>query len=204
LIDFSNKRDVPSSDIENTNDNYYKNDFFGFSIEKPDGWYSMSSEGLNSLFQSVSIPMLSNNNNDAGQILKTAKNALIPLFGFMEYPIGTQNGKFNPNIIALATNMTGETTIENDCDIFIQSNKLIQGPQMTILSNSDCREVDVNGKKFAMQELTLNMFNLSIIKQIQYVRSTSNGYSFTFTLAYNNDDNKKQLQDIMHTLKFTK
>ena len=164
----------------------------------------MTSEELGATVQDVAILMVVDNNNLGEEALKTTKQTLTPLFCFMEYRFGTQDDKFNPNIIAIAMNITGEAMIENNCDAYTDSNKLIQGTQqISIVSNSDCREVEINGKKFAMHEMTLNVLNSTIINQIQYVRSTSNGYFFTFTLTSDNDDSKNQLENIMDTLQFS-
>jgi hypothetical protein len=201
-VSSNDDRNVLSLETQNTNNNYYENAFFGLSIEKPDGWYAMSSQELLSLVSNTVIPIVSNGNSSVEQFLKISTQHLIPLLGFMEYPFGAQNGKFNPNIVGWVTNMTGETNMGNDCDTFVHSKELLQGSEVTIISNTDCLEVGLNGKKFAMQELILNAYNLTIVKQTQYEKSTENGYSFSFTLSYLDEVDKNQLDHIMRTLKF--
>jgi len=196
----SNKRDVPSMETQNTNDNYYLNVFFGLSVEKPEGWYAMNNEELRSLVQNVAIPE-SDDNNAVQQSGSISSQRLVPLFEFMEYTYGTPN-KFNPNIVALVENTTGETNTGNDCDGLVNAKKLLQTAELKIISSSECREVDLNGITFSMQELTLNLRNSVIYKQMQYAKSTENGY-FTFVLTYSNENSKKQLDNVMNSVRFS-
>jgi len=196
----SNKRDVPSMETQNTNDNYYLNVFFGLSVEKPEGWYAMNNEELRSLVQNVAIPE-SDDNNAVQQSGSISSQRLVPLFEFMEYTYGTPN-KFNPNIVALVENTTGETNTGNDCDGLVNAKKLLQTAELKIISSSECREVDLNGITFSMQELTLNLRNSVIYKQMQYAKSTEKGY-FAFTLTYSNENSKKQLDNVMNSVRFS-
>jgi hypothetical protein len=196
----SNKRDVPSMETQNTNDNYYLNVFFGLTVEKPEGWYAMNNEELRSLVQNVAVPE-SDDNNSVQQSGSTSSQRLIPLFQFMEYPFGTPN-KINPNIVALVENTTGETNTGNDCDGLVNAKKSLQTAELKIISSSECREVDLNGITFSMQELTMNFRNSIIYKQMQYAKNTENGY-FTFALTYSNEHSKKQLDNVMNSVRFS-
>ncbi|CAF1231794.1 unnamed protein product [Adineta steineri] len=181
-------------DNQHALDNYYENALLGLSIEKPDGWYKMTDDELQSLFQIVTGPLLSNNNITSDKV--------IPLFDFSKYQIGIQNGKFNPNIVAVVSKLTDEDMKESECDSFISSNKLLQGTQLATTDISNCAKVNFDGKTFSSQisHLSVNGMNFT---QVQFVRHSKNNYFFTFTLSYNDEISKSQLDNTMKSLKFS-
>ncbi|CAF1354306.1 unnamed protein product [Adineta steineri] len=181
-------------DNQHAVDNYYKNDFLGLSIEKPNGWYKMTDDELQSVFQIVTGPLLSTNNITSDKV--------IPLFDFSKYPFGSQNGKFNPNIVAVVSKLTDEDMKESECDSFISSNKLLQGTQLATTDISNCAKVNFDGKTFFSQisHLSVNGLNFT---QVQFIRHSKNNYFFTFTLSYNDEISKSELDNTMNTLKFS-
>ncbi|CAF1447343.1 unnamed protein product [Adineta steineri] len=194
-------RILPLENFE-TPDGVFAMSALGLSIEEPDGWYRITDDDeLNSLFQTATRPLFSNNKRLISDILNLTSDNLTPLFGISEYQLGTQNVKFNPNIIRLVTKLTNEEAKENECDTFIRSNKFLQVTQLTITDISGCTDVNFNEKTFFSQILHLNVNNMNI-RQTQYVRRVTNNYFLTFTLSYSDEISKTQLDNIMNTLKF--
>ncbi|CAF1244080.1 unnamed protein product [Adineta steineri] len=184
---------LPSDDLHAI-DNYYKNDFLGLSIKKPDGWYKMTDDELKSIFQAATGPLLSNNNITSDNV--------IPLFAFSKYQLGIHIGKFNPNINGVVSKLTDEDMKESECDSFISSHKLLQGTQLTTTNISNCAEVNFDGKTFFSQisHLSVNGMNFT---QVQFVRRSKHNYFFTFTMDYDDEISKSELDNTMNTLKFS-
>ncbi|CAF1231757.1 unnamed protein product [Adineta steineri] len=181
-------------------DNYYKNDFLGVSIEKPDGWYRVPDEKLRSTFLIASNPSFYENES-ISDVLNRTNNTLIPLFGFSEYQLSVQNGKFNPYIIGFVTRLRNETAKESECESFIRLDDFLDST-ILIKDASTCFEVNFNGKIYYSEELYLKNGN-KYYRQTQYVRRKKNNYVFTFSLFYDDKINKIQLHNIMNTLKFS-
>ncbi|CAF1470757.1 unnamed protein product [Adineta steineri] len=199
-----NKHDVLPWETQNTNDNYYLNAFFGFSVEKPEGWYALSNQEI-SLALSGNIGLQIINNTTLGITYEKAViNKIIPLFYFMENPLNIQNNTFNANIMGLAFNLTGQQITGDVCDFLESYNKEMQEKGVTkMMGSSVCQQIDINGVEFKTEELTLNVGNLLILKQTEIVKITNNGYIFLFTLSYTNDKSKNILNRTMSTLKFS-
>lgn len=120
----------------------------------------------------------------------------------MQYPFGTINGKLNPSIIGIVMNFTQQSNIGSDCNIFIYSDQLLAGKPVSLLSKNVCQQVDVNGNKFVMQDMTLDVFGPFLVKQTQYAKRINNDYFLLVTLTYFNEQNKRELDNIMRTLTF--
>ncbi|CAF1186456.1 unnamed protein product [Adineta steineri] len=181
-------------DNQHALDNYYKNTLLDLSIEKPDGWYKMTDDELKSIFQAATGPLLSNNNITSDNV--------IPLFAFSKYQLGIHIGKFNPNINGVVSKLTDEGMKESECDSFISSHKLLEGTQLTTTNISYCAEVNFDGKTFFSQisHLSVNGMNFT---QVQFVRRSKHNYFFTFTMDYDDEISKSELDNTMKSLKFS-
>ncbi|UJR08192.1 hypothetical protein I4U23_012465 [Adineta vaga] len=185
----------------NTNDNYYLNAFFGMTIEKPDGWLEIDSEHLHSLLQTAVNEVTSKIKQISTESVENV--SLIPLIGFTKYPLGTENGQTNANIIGVAEKITDEKIVGKDCDVF-NAQALITSANNAIVSRGDCVEYTANGLVYAAQESLHNLGNSMILKQTQLIRSAPNGYRFTFSLTYSNNNDKDVLFNCMNNVVFSK
>ncbi|CAF1327033.1 unnamed protein product, partial [Adineta steineri] len=169
---------------------------------KPDGWYKMTDDELQSVFQVAIGPLFSNNNRSLSEIFNITSDSVIPLFGFSKYQLGIQNGKFNPNINAVVSKLTDEEMKESECDSFIGSNKLLQDTLLATTDISNCAEVNFDGKTFFSQikHLSVNGVNFT---QVQFIRRSKHNYSFTFTMGYDDEISKSELDNTMNTLKLS-
>ncbi|UJR11661.1 hypothetical protein I4U23_015842 [Adineta vaga] len=119
IVDPTNDSNASPSETLNTHDNVYENSYFGILVEKPDEWYAMNLNELQSLARSIAKSLVSRNKNISNDLnVKLATNLLMPLFGFTVYPFGTENGEINANIIAIAENITNRERFNNNCDFF--------------------------------------------------------------------------------------
>ncbi|UJR34801.1 hypothetical protein I4U23_027582 [Adineta vaga] len=203
IIDSSNRRTITSFHIQNTNDTYYENNIFGLPINKPDGWYSMSSEEMRWLYEDSILNRLPYFNSSVDSLMKGIKQKLMPVFAFMEYPVNTTI-RFNSQMVGWIMNNTGNNRIDNDCKaLFEWRNDLFISKYDSVIS-IDCHEVIINGKTFSMQELINSVPNLLKYRETQYATNTKNDYFFIFQLMYNNITVKNKLDNAIHSLKFFK
>lgn len=202
FIDSSDKQNKSSSKSQSVIDSNYEKILKSLWIKKPDDWYTLTSAELYGGFPHFYSKGKNNYNISFETFVIPYPQLITPLFGYMKYPLGIQNGKFNPSIIGLLMNITGQMNFDKDCNLFIYVDQLFIGKPMLILSKSICYEVNINENRFVMQELTLNIVNTFIIKQTQYINRINNNYVLLFTLTYINEQDKIQLENIMRTLTF--
>ncbi|CAF1180963.1 unnamed protein product [Adineta steineri] len=202
-----NKRDVLPMETQNTNGNSYLNAFFGLTIEKPEGWLALSSKQIGYLLSDTESTSF-NNKTPVQQYNQGETVQIIPLFRFEEDPLNIlekkQDIRLYARIIGLALNLTGEEITGDYCYFLVGYNKGIrENGNKKIMESSVCRQIDINGVEFTMQELTLNVGNSMILKQTEIVRNTNTGYIIFFILSYTDDKSKTILEHTMNTLKFS-
>ena len=179
----------------------YEDNNYGFSIEKPDGWYSISSEELNALFGKVALPMLVQNNSTLNEMMSIAKQTIIPLFGFSQYPLNVTNGKLNANINGLVVTQTETENLENICEYFRLADKLLKGSPISIKSADECRIVDINGQNMTRTERVVTVLDTITLNQIQY-GILRNGNFLIFTTTHFDDETERDVNKIMESLRF--
>lgn len=122
-----------------------------------------------------------------------------PVFGFSRYPLGMSNNLSNPNIIALATK---RDDLSDLCNSLVAARSIVQALIPSVKYKGSCDEIDLNGNRFGMQELTMQVNPPQTTSQSQYTVVTNNGYLLTFTLTYFDRETKMALGDVIKSFEF--
>jgi len=188
---------------KNTNGNLYENAFFGLSVEKPKGWVS---QDMVQLFKTV-LPMGSiifgNKNEFTQEFIDSAIKKMFPLFGFSKYSYNIMNRKPNPNILAISENIQAHSSIKTACDYLNVAREPLKNSLHKVTFLNECHEVDINGKMFATQSFTMKIMGVPLVKQTHYAKMAKNDYILLFSLTYFNRVSKIELDNVMHSLKFS-
>ncbi|CAF1067003.1 unnamed protein product [Rotaria sordida] len=201
---FSTTNIIPSVSTitENTIGNRYKNTFFGLSVEKPKGWSSISQSQLLLVFQSVGTMISNNESQSTKELIDASVKLIIPLFGFSKYPLGTFNGRVNPNIMGVALNINELPNAKTVCDYLNIKKKMLKQSAHYVNFVNQCNEVNINGEMFGTHTFTLKMPGVPLIKQTQYVKISKKDHILFFSLTYFNRPSQNKLENVMRTLKF--
>ncbi|CAF1058306.1 unnamed protein product [Adineta ricciae] len=181
------------TELKNTYGNRYENLFFGITIDMPEGWHLMNTTQLTTVVQQYGDARVINSSDLIGLTAARLKNKLLPLFSFVKYPYGTQD-KSNPTIICIIESVPERTELDNECEPV---------PYPNNANESNCRVVTLNGYTFTRKQSMMNLDDGKVIKQIQYTRKTKDGYYLLFTLSYDDDTSKQDLENVMKSLKIS-
>ncbi|CAF0943389.1 unnamed protein product [Adineta ricciae] len=209
LVQYSASNPIPVStnnqgslfETKNTYGNIYENKYFNVTAEKPESWHTINTEIFATFIQNIASPILSQISNITGHDETIPPNYLIPLFGFSHYQFGIDNGSVNANFIGIVQNVTRDGLLQNNCDIFsVDLVNLVT--DMNVTRAGGCQEIDMNGFKYVEQKSEVQLSNSVTVNQIQYIRSSPNGYLFTFTMTYQNNNERDELLNIMESVRF--
>ncbi|CAF0829834.1 unnamed protein product [Adineta ricciae] len=209
LVQFSASNPIPVStnnqgslfETKNTHGNVYENKYFNVTAEKPESWHTISTKVIANSIQNIASPIVSQISNITGHNVSIPPNYLIPLFGFSHYQFGIHKGSVNANFIGVVQNVTRDGLLQNNCDIFnVHLVKLVT--DMHVTRAGECQQIDVNGFKYVWQQSEVQLSNSVTVNQIQYIRSSPNGYLFRFTLTYQKNNERDELLNIMKSVRF--
>jgi hypothetical protein len=164
-----------------------ENTVYRFQLKKPVGWSQISKDQVSRLIGSVRLGA------------STAEELLKPVFGFSQYPLGMSKNKPNANIIALATKRDDQSDL---CSSLVAARPIVKILIPSANYKGECREVDLNGNTFGMQELTMLINTPQTTYQSQYTVVTNNDYLITFTLTYFDTETKIALDNVIQSFEF--
>ena len=186
---------------KNTKDNRYENAFFGFSVDKPKGWYSASAQEMNSVVKAAQSIFKAYKDEVAKIVPNWSGDSTLPLFVFSKFSLTTVNFKSNPNIIAMAENKTVYSGIKTGCDFFNITKLIYKKLPINVRFLGKCRDLDVNGQTFQTQMIRTTFPGITTVKQTLYVKLMKQDYIAVFALSYGDQDGKIELDKIMASLK---
>ena len=202
----NNSRKIPNKiptdfDYGSWTGSTYRNDFFGFSITVPENWYVSGKEEMKAIIETGRDMLDISSNEEMSKRAKIADVTSANLFFTARFSNeeAMEREVSNPNIVLIAENLSslgkkierGEyvTAMRQNLGKAIpgliiksQHNKTIGGHEFTSLQ-----------VQFSIEGTTINQEQLLCLK---------NDFALCFGLTTLDDSEKKQLDDIMATLKW--
>lgn len=183
---------------QKVNDSLYKNDYFGFTVELPKGWYSQSYAETEALADQGGDVLAGDDETLKAQ-LKAAKKQTYNLFGFFEHPVGSPV-PFNPNCLAIAESVSMAPGVKTGKDYFFHLKKVLNGGQVKYTFVPGYKTIQISGRKFDVLEGSITM-NGILIKQKYNVR-IQDGFAFGLIQTYSTDEGMMKTGKVLQTLKF--
>jgi predicted small lipoprotein YifL len=173
--------------------NTYTNQYFGFTLTIPEGWYIASREEL-ALLLAAAADILSGDTE--GETIDLESQQIIPLLFTATADPFNQSGT-NANMVCLAQNIAEYSRLIKDArslmNIQIQGIKA-QGMDMTF---DDVEVIDIDGQEVARVQIFAGME----IRQTMYA-FMKDGFAVVFTLLSFTDEEARLLADMMNSLSF--
>lgn len=186
-------------DYGKVENNQYFNEFFGCTIDLPPDWVVQSREEMEKL-QNLGKEMIAGDDKKLKKQLKASDIRSANLLTVFQYKLGTTT-EFNPNISIVAENIKFSPNIKTGEDYLHYSRKLLEQSQFKYDSiGTSFNKVDFSGIIFARMFTSVSYMGIPI-KQ-EYFSAVINGFSFNMVISYSNEEQKKELEGILGTLKF--
>ena len=174
----------------------YTNQYFGFSLTIPEGWYIASREEL-ALLLAAAADILSGDTE--GETIDLESQQIIPLFFTASVDPFNQTGT-NAYMVCLAQNIAEYASLIKDArslmNIQVQGIKA-QGMDMTF---DDVEVIDIDGQEVARVS-GVQIFAGMEIRQTMYA-FMKDGFAVVFTLLSFTDEEARLLADMMNSLSF--
>ena len=186
------------------NDSWYKNSFFGFTVEKPQGWSSATFNAMRDSLKDLDT-MFENNQEKLAHIVLPdwTSEKIIPLFHFSKFP-PLPRPHVNPMIMAVADDSNFYIGIKTGCDYINASSKIRKLLQFQWKLIGRCHERKINGETFGTQTFEEKEPGLPLLKHTFYARRAKDNYILIFLLTYYNSQIKANLEGVMRSLNFEK
>jgi len=180
----------------------YRNDFFGFSITVPEGWYVSGEAEMKSIMKEGQA-LLEDVTNKA-EMKKQMKMADISTANlFMAARYSTEKAieleESNPNIVLIAENLAsvGQKTDRAKYVNLLRQNLTKSMPGVVIKSETT---KSIGGQEFTALQIQFSTQGILISQE--HLVCVKNNFAVIFGLTALDDSEKKQLDDIMATLKW--
>ena len=195
----NNSRKIPKDfDYGNWTGTTYRNDFFGFSITVPEGWYIGGKEEIKAVIDE-SKGMI--DNKELQKQLKIAEITTANLFFTSQYTEeeALEKEASNPNIVLIVENLSaGKRQIDRAQFANSYRQNLSKAvPGLVVKSQT---EKSIGGQEFTSLQLQFTMNDTLIFQE--HLVCVKNGFAVTFGLTTLDDSEKPLLDDIMATLKW--
>jgi flagellar biosynthesis regulator FlaF len=179
--------------------NQYTNEFFGCSIDLPADWVVQSREQMEKL-QNLGKEMIAGEDKKFKKELKVSDIRSANLLTVFKFELGS-TVEFNPNISIVAENVKFSPGIKSGADYLNHSRKLLEQSQFkydSISTNFD--RVNFSGKVFSRMYTSVNYKGIPITQE--YYSAIISGFSFNLVISYSDEEQKKELEGILGTLRF--
>jgi hypothetical protein len=179
----------------------YTNKFFQMEMNIPETWAVQSRGMMDSLSES-SKDVVAGNNEDLKKAIDASKIKSANLLGVYRHPIGTVE-EYNYGLVMVAENLSVNPEIKTGSDYLAATKKLLKMSQVTVaqIDESSSRS-EINGQEFYSMHARLNVTGIEV-DQIYY-STIRNGFCITTIISYTADDQKKELEKLVESIKFGK
>lgn len=200
-ISFSQTTRVTNSfDYGKVKDDVYKNTFFNFQIDIPEGWFVQSKQQTEMLVE-AGKELVAGDNENLKAVIKASEINSAFLLTVFKHELGSAV-TYNPSFMIIAENLKLAPGVKQGSDYLFHTRNLLKQSQIQY-SNIDevFLKVTMDDREFYKMNLDLNHMGL-VIKQ-GYYSTVLNGFALSVVISYVTETEKSELLNTLNTLKFT-
>lgn len=194
-------REIPSDfDYGKVENNSYTNDFFGLTMEIPEGWH-VQDEATKKILSEEGVKALES--EKIAQTVKAAEITSANLLMASEFDIKTHADPtmLNSNFTIVAENLgVAAISVKDGNDYLEASKKQFTRNNVPIVINGETKTMDVDGKTFHYFDGVLTMQGVKINQR--YMATVINGFGFLYVATYGTDDQLEKLMGVLKTTNF--
>lgn len=193
----SDGNDPSDARTEEVGDGVFRNEAFGMSVRKPEGWYAQSFEEMMQSHR-MGARMLSGDDENMKAGLESALESTLPLFTFFKKPPGTPMN-FNPNVIATAENIKMFSAgIETGCDYLGNMVKILDQSRMQFETEGKCQTTEVNGQTFGVQNVSISAGTQTVHQR--FLACRKDDHAIGIAQSYMTEEQRKEVDKVLDSL----
>ena len=185
-----------SFDYGRIENNVYINDFFEIQVELPGSWVVLSQQEINAMNKSGQS-LYSSDKNKADSAFSGADADIANLLSLYRYPTDSKKSNYSFKIVA---QINRDPSIKNGKDVLFLLKKFLEGAQVKFEFDKEIYKHKFGNTNFYVLESKMLMARNEL--QQEYWAGILKGFSLSIILSYNNEEQKKELHDIIEKIKF--
>ncbi len=194
LLDVVKKNNaIPLDFLGISNETTYVNNYFGFALEFPEGWYNSDPLEIEDR-KNAGIEALKTNREKTDRAFADAANKEVIIFAVSKKKLeegGSEN--FLVGVMKLPENETDANAL-----LISSKNFFLTNPKIKLLE--DVKNIEKNGVKYATVSFVTTIGDQQIYQTLFI--TIRKGYSVGFTFSYLDESGLKSLEKIFETVKF--
>lgn len=195
--DFKPEADIDYGTITN---NIYSNNYFDISINIPDSWFVQSQAAQKALMETGSN-LIAGDDKTLKSVLKESEKQTVNLFSAFKFEPGAPVN-FNPSIISVAERVSHMPGIKKGSDYLFHAKKLLESGQMNYEFPNNLYTKELSGLSFDVMPAQITVNNITVYQDYHVVKAKD--YALAFILSYSTDSEKRELDDILNKLRFSR
>lgn len=140
---------------EQVSENEFRNEYFNFTITKPDTWFALDHSASKEIL-ALGSDIVSAGNDELEAILEATEKNNFPLFSIFKYEPGTPV-ELNPSVMGLAENIRFAPGIKSGKDYFFHARNLNAQTNGQIVFGEGYTERTIGGVVFDRMDATFSI-----------------------------------------------
>ncbi|MET2983649.1 hypothetical protein [Aureibaculum conchae] len=195
------KREIPSDfDYGKVEKNKYTNEFFGLTLEIPEGWFIQDDETQKQLTKEGAKAL---GGDELAKTIKAAEITTANLLMVSQFDIAnhTDPNVLNANFTLVVENLGIASFSVNDGNGYLEaSKKQFTKNNVPIKIKGDTKTMDIDGKTFHYFDAVMTMQGAAINQR--YMATVINDFALLYVATYGTEDQLEKLMDVLNTANF--
>ncbi|WP_299337419.1 hypothetical protein [uncultured Psychroserpens sp.] len=180
--------------IENS---VYTNNYFNMRFPFDESWDVQSKDEIQNIMDSGEDIITDDRIKRA---IKASEVNTANLFVAYFYELGSVF-TYNPSIIIVAENIKMFPQVTRGSDYLVEAKKILKGTSLGYEFEMGTEPKIIDGKSFDIMNVTGNYMGNQFSQK--YMSTITKGFSLSFILSYNSDDQLNQLMEAINKMSFT-
>lgn len=187
-----------SFDYGNIEKNVYRNDYFGLNITFDTTWFVKDKKQKKEM-REAGKKLITGDDKVMKAVIKASEVNVANIFTIFKYEHGAPVD-FNPSFAAVAENIKKSPGIKNGKDYLFHVRKFLKLSQLKHTFEKEIYQRKIGSKKFWVLETNINYLG-QVIKQ-EYIYKIFKRFTLSFIMAYNSEEQKKELYQLLKDIEF--
>ncbi len=188
-----------SFDYGNVENNVYSNTYFEFEMDVPEQWIVQSKEQNEELME-MGKDMIAGDDKSMKATLNASDVNIANLLTVFKYELGSPVD-YNPSYMFVAENVMKAPGVKTGSDYFFNARKIIEQSQTPYKHIDEEYTIqNLGGKDFYVMNTEIEYLGISIYQT--YYSRVDNGFALNLIISYSTDDEKDELEKIVHSILF--
>ncbi len=199
LVSFVASGQSVSPDDGHVTNGVYHNNYFGFSVQYPQGWV-VHGDATNTRLMEIGKERATSSGALSAASTEVILKNTYQLLTTFQYPLGTPDVDLNPAFMVVAENVSHAPGIVTGRDYLLNTRALMIKTGVVPVQDEPL-ELTVSGRKFFRQDAIIEMKGVTVRQAI--LISVNKGFALAFILSGKDEEAIDEMLSAFNTVKFS-